>query len=48
MGVCTCMGKKRHACRVFVGKPEGNRSVGKPRCRWVDNIEVDVKLMGWV
>jgi hypothetical protein len=42
------MGKKRHACRVFVGKPEGNRSVGKPRCRWVDNIEVDVKLMGWV
>jgi len=41
------MGVKRHAYRVFVGKHEGKRSIGKSRCRWVDNIEVDLKLMGW-
>ena len=42
------MGEKRHAYRIFfVGKPEGKRSIGKPRCRWVDNIKGDLKLMGW-
>jgi hypothetical protein len=40
------MGEKRHACRVFVGKSEGKRSQGKLRCRWVDNIKVDLKLIG--
>lgn len=29
-----------------MGKPEGKRSVGKPRCRWAGNIEMDLKLMG--
>ena len=24
--------------RVLVGKPEGKRPLGRPRCRWVDNI----------
>jgi hypothetical protein len=46
VGAYTCMGKKRYAYRVFVGKPEGKRSIGKRRCRWVDNIKVDLKLMG--
>jgi hypothetical protein len=40
------MVEKRNAYRVFVGKPEGKTSLGKPRCRWVDNIKVDLKLMG--
>jgi hypothetical protein len=31
-----CMGKKRNACRVLVGKPEAKRSLGGARCRWVD------------
>jgi hypothetical protein len=30
-----------------VGKPEGKRSLGRPRRRWVDNIEMDLLEIGW-
>jgi hypothetical protein len=30
------MGEKRNAYRILVGKPEGERLVGRPRRRWVD------------
>jgi hypothetical protein len=29
-----------------VGKPEGRRSLGRPRCRWVDNIRMDLGEVG--
>jgi hypothetical protein len=32
------MGAKRNAYRILVGKPEGKRSLERPRRRWVDNI----------
>ena len=32
------MEKSRNAYRVLVGKPEGKRSLGRPRRRWKDNI----------
>ena len=32
------MGEERGVYRVLVGKPEGKRPLGRPRCRWVDNI----------
>jgi hypothetical protein len=41
------MGEKRNACRLFVGKPEGKRPLGRPRCRWVDNIKMDLLEVGW-
>jgi hypothetical protein len=31
-----------------VGKPEGKRPLGRPRRRWVDNIEMDIREIGWV
>jgi hypothetical protein len=34
------MGKKRGVCRVLVGKPEGKKTLGRPRRRWVDNIKM--------
>jgi hypothetical protein len=34
------MGVKRNACRLLVGKPEGKRPLGRPRCRWVGNIRM--------
>jgi hypothetical protein len=40
------MGEKRNACRILVGKPEGNRPLGRPRRRWVDNIKVDLTEIG--
>jgi hypothetical protein len=41
------IGEKRNAYRVLVGKPEGKRPIGGPRSRWVDNIEMDLKEIGW-
>jgi hypothetical protein len=39
--------EKRSAYRILVGKPEGKRLLGRPRCRWVDNIEIDLREVGW-
>jgi hypothetical protein len=30
-----------------VGKPEGERPLGRPRRRWVDNIKIDLLEIGW-
>jgi len=30
----------------LVGKPEGNRPLGRPRRRWVDNIRMDLQEVG--
>jgi hypothetical protein len=40
------MGKKRNAYRLMVGKPEGKRLLGRPRCRWVD-IRMNLAEIGW-
>ena len=41
-GDVTCMGEERGVYRVLVGKPEGKRPLGRPRCRWVDNFRMDL------
>jgi hypothetical protein len=41
------MGEKRKAYRLLVGKLEGKRPLGIPRCRWVDNIRIDLGEVGW-
>jgi hypothetical protein len=33
--------------RILVGKPEGKRPLGRLRRRWVDNINVDLIVIGW-
>jgi hypothetical protein len=33
------MGEEKGVHRVFVGKPEGKRLLGRPRCRWEDNMK---------
>jgi hypothetical protein len=40
------MGEKRNAYRLLVGKPEGKRPLRKPRCRWADNIKMDLVETG--
>jgi hypothetical protein len=41
------MGKKRNACRVLVGKPEGKRLLGRPKLMWTDNINMDLREIEW-
>jgi hypothetical protein len=42
------IGEKRNAYRILVGKPEGKKPVGRPRCRWVDNIKMNLREDGLV
>jgi hypothetical protein len=41
------MGEKRNAYRILVSNPEGKRPLGRPRRRWVDNIKMDLREIGW-
>ena len=40
------MGEERGMYRVLVGKPVGKRPLGRARCRWVDNIRMDLQEVG--
>jgi hypothetical protein len=46
-GPCSTNGEKRNDYRLLVGKPEGKRSLGKPRHKWVNNIRMDLGEVGW-
>jgi hypothetical protein len=41
------MRTKRNAYRILVGNPEGKRPLGRPRRRWVDNIKMGLREIGW-
>jgi hypothetical protein len=43
---CSTDGEKRNAYRLLMGKPEGKRSLGRPRFMWVNNIEIDLREIG--
>jgi len=40
------MGEGRVVYRVLVGRPEGTRSLGRPKRRWEDNIKLEVREIG--
>jgi len=40
------MGEDTGVYRVLVGKAEGKRPLGRPRCRWVDNIRMVLQEVG--
>jgi hypothetical protein len=41
------IGENRNAYRILVGKPGSKRPLGRPRHRWADNIEMDLREIGW-
>jgi hypothetical protein len=41
------MGEGRNVYRILVGKPEGKRPVERPRRRWEDGIQMDLRDTGW-
>jgi hypothetical protein len=44
---CSTHGEKRNSRRILVGKPDGTRSLRRPRRRWEDNIKMDLRGIGW-
>jgi hypothetical protein len=42
---CMGKGKGRNTYRILAGKPVGKRPLGRSRCRWVDNIEMDLRVI---
>ena len=40
------MEERRGVYRVLVGKPKGKKPVGRPRCRWEDNLKLDLQDAG--
>jgi hypothetical protein len=43
----TCMGDRRGAYRILVGRPDGKRPLEIPRHRWEYNIKMDLQEVGW-
>jgi hypothetical protein len=43
---CITNGGKKNAYRILVGKPKGKRPLGRPRCRCVNNIKIDLREVG--
>jgi hypothetical protein len=41
------IGENRNAFRILLGKPEGKRLLGRPRRRWMDNVEMDLSVIEW-
>jgi hypothetical protein len=41
------MGEVRGAYNILVGRPERRRPLGRPRCRWEDNIMMDLREIGF-
>jgi len=41
------VGEMRNAYRILVAKPEVKRPLGRLRCRWEDNIRMDVREVRW-
>jgi hypothetical protein len=39
--------EKRNICRILVGKPERKRPLGRPRRRWVDNVNMNLREIWW-
>jgi hypothetical protein len=41
------MGERRGLYRILVGKPEGKKPLGRPSCRWEDNIKIYIQVVGF-
>jgi len=46
-GACSIYGEKRNVYRTLVVKPEEKWILERPRSRWMDNIKMYIKEIGW-
>jgi hypothetical protein len=45
-GHVACIGDE-YACKIMIGKHEGKGVIGRLRCRWEDNIKMNLKAIGY-
>ena len=45
-GHVACIGDRKGAYRILVGRPDGKRPLVRPRLRWEDNIKMDLQEVG--
>jgi len=45
-GACSTYGEEERCIQDFGGESEGRRPLGTPRCRWEDNIKMDLQEVG--
>jgi hypothetical protein len=45
-GYVACMGGRRNAYRVLMGRPAGKKPHGRPWRSWDDNIKIDLQEVG--
>jgi hypothetical protein len=41
------MGQTKHTYKIFAGKTEGKRPLGRPRRRWEGNVRMDLREIEW-
>jgi hypothetical protein len=44
---CSLNVEKRNTYKMLVGKPDGKRPLGRRTRRWVDNIKMNLRHIGW-
>jgi hypothetical protein len=44
---CSTNGGEAECYRILVAKPEEKRPLGRPRRRWVNNIKIYLREIGW-
>jgi hypothetical protein len=47
VGYVAQMGEMQNAYNILIGKPEWKSPLGRPRCRWDDNIEIELREIRW-
>jgi hypothetical protein len=47
MGRACSTNEKKNVCRILVGNTKGKIPLGRPRHRYVDNIKMDLREIGW-
>jgi hypothetical protein len=45
-GACSILGDVRNTYKNLLGQSKGKRPLGRPKSRWEDNIEMNLKQMG--
>jgi hypothetical protein len=46
-GACSTNRGKEERVWLLVGKPEGKKPLGRPRCKWLNNIRMDLGEVRW-